>query len=1132
MKKITFSHCSPVYGASLLLTAFSLSLISVSVNAAISTDCPGRATRYCTSKVINADTEGYIDKSPVIFMGDTSLTVSASKAFNNKGTYEFRENTHVKVNADSGLNGGTYTLRGGSTPGKVEIDINASSGINNARLTALAGSNGVVNANTEKAINGGSQIFNAGTTLNINAADGVFNITGLTFTDATLNLNASDAFSKNTMSSGKVGSVKGTSTVNINATGGMPGGQLNIQDSSEVNVTGNGSVTGGTLLFTGSSVLNADTANAIAGETNNTNKQIFQSGTTMNVNAATALSGGNQTFNDATLNVNASQGISGGYQILAKDSVLNTEADQAIIGGQIKLQDNAVFNANGKSAITGGTQNFIDNSVLNATGGDTLSGGSQNFSGNSILNGSSKGTITGNSRQVFSESAVFNAGAGQALNGGSSTTFKDNTVMNVSAQQGVNGGNLLFDGNAQLNLNAAEAIKSGAQRFKGKSVLNASYSNTLAGGTQNFTDESVFNADVTDAVVGEVGASKQTFQSGTTMNVNATAALNGGNQIFNDATLNVNASQGISGGYQILAKSSVLNSGADQAVIGGQIKLQDSAVFNANGNSTVIGGTQNFNDNSILNANSQNTLSGGNQNFSGKSILNGNSKGTITGNSKQIFSNDSAFNASVSQAVTGGSSTTFKDNAVMNISAQNGVDGGNLLFDGKSTLNINTDDAIKGGEQRFKGDSLINLNHENSLYNATLKLEGNSSINVNAANALNYTDHIVFSKTYDTTTGSTLDVKGHSLTVGSIIGNDTNAVIKNSSVQDAILTTGLYDYGVFAGQNYQYDYFLQRGAMRADAVVSSALGDITRQAGLALIPQFADRLVPEPSGMAQNGQGVWVRTLYGQQENQGNGATKAAWRSHVKGIQIGTDLWPADEDSSHKLGLYVGYLDSNADVSGKTIYTSNAQIGNYQFNTYGTGLYWRYTATQGWYANTTLQLTRYSGQTESKNSTRKPDIHGQGQILAFEAGYPQVLNETLIMVPRISVSWQKVKLDDYHYDDLNVSNDLDNQLTASAGVRLYWNTMSVSGIQWSPFLDAEMNNQLTTRDRNNVTVASTGYKDSLLTSWNGSAAKISGGVTVKLNDYTNYYIKVDYQNGLSERSENTWQGTTGVSLYW
>ena len=58
----------------------------------------------------------------------------------------------------------------------------------------------------------------------------------------------------------------------------------------------------------------------------------------------------------------------------------------------------------------------------------------------------------------------------------------------------------------------------------------------------------------------------------------------------------------------------------------------------------------------------------------------------------------------------------------------------------------------------------------------------------------------------------------------------------------------------------------------------------------------------------------------------------------------------------------------------KPFYTSNAQLGSYQLNTYATGLYWRYTATRGWYTNTTLQLARYSGQVESNNSTRKPDI--------------------------------------------------------------------------------------------------------------------------------------------------------------
>lgn len=895
MDKMIFSHRSPVYGASLLLTVFSLSLISASVNAAISVDCAG--SNYCVSKTIDANTAGYIDKPAVYFSGNTDLTVSASDAFNNSaGTYEFRENTHVKINAGSGLNGGTYTLRGGTVPGEVKVDINAGSGINNAKLTALAGSNGVVNTNAEQAINGGSQIFNAGTTLNINAANGVFNSTGLTFTDATLNLNAADAFSASSMASGKTGSVKGSSTVSINAVGGMSGGQINIQDSSEVNVNGTGSVTGGILLFTGQATFNANTANAITGATDNTNRQIFQIGTTMNINAASALNGGNQTFNDATLNVNASQGIAGGYQILAKSSVLNATAGQSIIGGQIKLQDNAVFNAIGNSAITGGTQNLIDNSVLNANGENTLSGGSQNFSGNSILNG--------------------------------------------------------------------------------------------------------------------------------------------------------------------------------------------------------------------------------------------NGKGTIAGNSKQTFSNNSTFNVSASQAIIGGTSTAFKDNAVMNISAQHGVDGGNLLFDGNSTLNINTANAINGGSQRFKGSSLINLNHENSLYNMTLKLEGNASVNINADNALNYTDHIIFSKTYDTTTGSVLDVNGHSMTIGSISGNDMNAIIKNSSAQDAVLTSGLYDYGVFAGQSYRYDSFLQSGAMRGDAVISSALGDVTRHAGLAMIPQFADRLVPEPSGMAQSGQGIWVRTLYEQQENQGSGVTNAAWRGHITGIQIGADLWPADEDSNYKLGLYAGYLDSNADVSGKTIYTEKALLGNYQLNTYSTGLYWRYTAAQGWYTNTTLQLSRYSGQVESKNSTRKPDISGQGQLLAFEAGYPQVMSETLTMVPRMSVSWQRAKLDDYRYDDLSVSNDLDDQLTVSTGIRLYWNTMAVSGVQWSPFLDAELSNSLTTRDRNSVRVESSGYQDSLLTSYHGSAVQIGGGVTVKLSDHTNYYIKTGYQKGLSDGAGNTWSGTTGVSFSW
>ncbi|HAF6923260.1 TPA: autotransporter domain-containing protein, partial [Salmonella enterica subsp. enterica serovar Paratyphi A] len=349
-----------------LLMLFPLSLLSISVHAGISTDCGGSS--YCTNKVIDANSEGYIDKTPVYFLGDSKLTVSASQAFNNQsGIYEFRGNTNVDVNASLGLNGGTYTLRkdsNGNTSDKVVISVNAEDGILDARLVALEGSNAVVNLNQEGAINGGNQVFNAGTTLNINASNGIYGSDSLILTDATLNLNATEAFDSTTVSN--AASIKGGSSVNVNASDAITGGQLNIQDASKVNINSGGSISGGTLLFTGESELNVQASSGVTGE--DTAKQIFQKGTTLNVNALNGIAGGNQILNDATLNVNATSGISGGKQIIAQQSVMNLNADQAVTGGVISAKGNSTVNAYGDAAIIGGTQVFTENSTINAIG--------------------------------------------------------------------------------------------------------------------------------------------------------------------------------------------------------------------------------------------------------------------------------------------------------------------------------------------------------------------------------------------------------------------------------------------------------------------------------------------------------------------------------------------------------------------------------------------------------------------------------------------------------------------------------------------------------------------------------------------------------------------------------------------
>ncbi|EIQ5920862.1 autotransporter outer membrane beta-barrel domain-containing protein [Escherichia coli] len=593
-----------------LLMLFPLSLLSISVHAGISTDCGGSS--YCTNKVIDANSEGYIDKTPVYFLGDSKLTVSASQAFNNQsGIYEFRGNTNVDVNASLGLNGGTYTLRkdsNGNTSDKVVISVNAEDGILDARLVALEGSNAVVNLNQEGAINGGNQVFNAGTTLNINASNGIYGSDSLILTDATLNLNATEAFDSTTVSN--AASIKGGSSVNVNASDAITGGQLNIQDASKVNINSGGSISGGTLLFTGESELNVQASSGVTGE--DTAKQIFQKGTTLNVNALNGIAGGNQILNDATLNVNATSGISGGKQIIAQQSVMNLNADQAVTGGVISAKgnstvnaygdaaiiggtqvftENSTINAIGHSVIEGGTQSFMDNSILNASGQNVLSGGVQLFSGDSTLNGNNSGVISGQSQQVFSGQSVFNVNAEEAVSGGKSTIFKEDSVMNINESRGVVDGDIVFDGNASLNINAKNAITGGSVRYKGDSLININSEDALINHVLVAGGNSTINVNANNAMPGNSNITLQkTFDStkGTQLNVNSVSLAVDRLIASEGTTTNINNGQlslfeggyiygSLVGGGDLNVNGGVLSLKGDGSAMTGNITIDNDA---------------------------------------------------------------------------------------------------------------------------------------------------------------------------------------------------------------------------------------------------------------------------------------------------------------------------------------------------------------------------------------------------------------------------------------------------------------------------------------------------------------------------------------------------------------------------
>lgn len=522
--------------------------------------------------------------------------------------------------------------------------------------------------------------------------------------------------------------------------------------------------------------------------------------------------------------------------------------------------------------------------------------------------------------------------------------------------------------------------------------------------------------------------------------------------------------------------------------------------------------------------------------------------GSISDNKKKIFMNDSQLLISTSGGITGkaniwvqgkakailnvansmdGGSYTSKENGELDLNAAHAISGGKLLLDGNAMVNINSTDAItgvSGSNLRFKGSSTLNLYSENSLYNTTIQLEGNSTVNIHTHNALNYTDKIS-SKNATTI----VDLQGYSISIGDLQGAGQ---IKNSAAIDSYLYTGLSNSVVLAGHTYSYSDVLKNSVVRSDAVISSALADITRQAVLTMLPHFSDRVVPEPDGIALNSQGVWLRTIYDSEKRQGDGITDPSWNGSNRGLQGGFDLWPVSEDASNKFGIYFSWLDSKSDIIGKSVYRNNDNLGFYNFHMYGGGVYNRYITSQGWYMYTVLQYAAYTGNAQQNTSSDQAKIKGHSLLASAELGYPISLNESFTLLPIFSMDYQRVNMQNYHFEKMKVHNRMDNLLRTTVGVKLYYNLMTLSGVQWSPFLDIIFNSQLAARDKVNVHVIDSGYQRSLLTTWANSEVKLGTGITVRVADNLHYYIMADVKKPLKYNSSNAWNGTAGLIFYW
>jgi outer membrane autotransporter protein len=161
------------------------------------------------------------------------------------------------------------------------------------------------------------------------------------------------------------------------------------------------------------------------------------------------------------------------------------------------------------------------------------------------------------------------------------------------------------------------------------------------------------------------------------------------------------------------------------------------------------------------------------------------------------------------------------------------------------------------------------------------------------------------------------------------------------------------------------------------------------------------------------------------------GVAQARSDGHVSGLQAGTDLWV---NPDWHAGVYVGYLDGSADVSGNARGLT-ARVGSNDLRSRFLGAYATWMDASGWYVDSVLQGA-------SQRYDVKPDINPRvsGKASSFtasvEAGKAFALNERWSIEPQAQLAYQHSSFDDLFLGGARVKQDAYGGWIGRLGVRV------------------------------------------------------------------------------------------------
>jgi outer membrane autotransporter protein len=316
---------------------------------------------------------------------------------------------------------------------------------------------------------------------------------------------------------------------------------------------------------------------------------------------------------------------------------------------------------------------------------------------------------------------------------------------------------------------------------------------------------------------------------------------------------------------------------------------------------------------------------------------------------------------------------------------------------------------------------------------------------------------------------------------------------------------------------------------RAEVPLFAALPAQLRQADLGMLGNLHRRIGDETAaapGDAGTTRRAWARAVYSDLDIGQAGVARAHSRGHASGLQAGTDLLAI---GNWRAGLYVGYLEGGADVTGNARGIT-ARVGNNDLQSRYLGGYATWMNASGLYADAVLQAGRHRTTVRPDGN---PNASGKAESLtaSIEAGKSFPLAADWIIEPQAQLIYQRSRFDDVLIGGANVRQDADGGWIGRLGVRLKGDIATGAG-RLQPYVRANLY-----RASGGADVAEfigPAATTRIASAVGYSSGEVAGGFTLVVTPATSLYGEVGrvFAIGGDARVKSSVQGSVGVKLRW